>query len=284
MYELRPPSAPLRPFIEHYWFVRADEEPVDLRVDVFVDGRADLVFNFGDPYLREVIGGPAVEHTRSNLDAQRLEPIRISQRGRVRIAGVRFHLGGLGPFVSRPLRSFTGQTPDPTAVFGDAVRAVEHDLERTDDLDASAALLDAFFEACLTRETPFDRFDRALRCLVDSHGTAGVEEIASAGGVSSRHLERLFARYLGIAPKMTGRILRFQRVLRALMRDPGCPLARLAAEAGYFDQAHFIKDFKRMSGGVPRGYRGYYPPEGPADFAPNVVVFLQDGPRRHGPG
>ena len=68
-----------------------------------------------------------------------------------------------------------------------------------------------------------------------------------------------------------------ERTLRALMTDPGCPLAQIATETGYFDQAHFIKDFKRMSGGVPRGYRGYFPPEGPSDFAPNVVVFLQDG-------
>ena len=86
----------------------------------------------------------------------------------------------------------------------------------------------------------------------------------------------MFARYVGIAPKVVARILRFQRAIRALMQDPKCSLAEVAVAAGYFDQAHFIKDFKRMSGGVPRGYRGYYPPEAPAHFAPNVVVFLQD--------
>ena len=60
------------------------------------------------------------------------------------------------------------------------------------------------------------------------------------------------------------------------MEDPGHPLAEVAAEAGYFDQAHFIKDFRQMTGGVPRGYRGYYPKDAPTDFAPNVVAFLQD--------
>jgi hypothetical protein len=57
VYELRPPAGALRGHIEQYWFVRGDgPEPLDLRVDVFVDGRADLVFNFAAPYLREVIG------------------------------------------------------------------------------------------------------------------------------------------------------------------------------------------------------------------------------------
>lgn len=89
-------------------------------------------------------------------------------------------------------------------------------------------------------------------------------------------MDRWFARQVGIPPKTVGRILRFQGALRALMRDPGVPLADVAADAGYFDQAHFVRDFRRMTGGVPRGYRGYYPPAGPADFAPNVVVFVQD--------
>jgi hypothetical protein len=60
------------------------------------------------------------------------------------------------------------------------------------------------------------------------------------------------------------------------MTDPGVPLGVVAVETGYYDQAHFIRDFRLFSGEVPRGYRGYYPPEGPADFAPNVVVFVQD--------
>ena len=103
--------------------------------------------------------------------------------------------------------------------------------------------------------------------------------MASAAGVSSRHLDRIFARHLGVPPKTLGTVLRFQRALASLMREPEGTLADVAASAGYFDQAHFIKDFKRMTGGVPRGYRGYYPPKGPNDFAPNVVVFLQDAER-----
>jgi AraC-like DNA-binding protein len=169
VYQLRRPDPNLTRFLEHYWFVTSDEGPVDLRVDVFVDARADLIFNFGAPYTRRVI---------------------------------------------------------------------------------------------TTAE--------------DTHGGATVEAMAKSAAVSSRHLERLFARHLGVAPKTLARVLRFQRALGALMRDPEGTLADVAADAGYFDQAHFIKDFRRMTGGVPRGYRGYYPPQGPHDFAPNVVVFLQE--------
>jgi AraC-like DNA-binding protein len=280
VYTLRSPHPDLARYIEHYWFVTTDDGPVDLRVDVFVDARADLVLNFGAPYTRQVIGGDTIEHVRSNLDAQRLVPIRILQHGLVRIAGVRFRLGGLAPFTRVELRRFTNDTPAPSVIFGETAGELERAVEAERDPAAQAALFDQFFRAHLVLDSAHARFALALDHLAESDGNASVEALANVAGVTSRQIDRLFARRLGIAPKTTGRVLRFQRALRALMRDPGRPLVEIAADAGYFDQAHFIKDFRRMTGGVPRGYRGYFPPDVPTDFAPNVVVFLQDGDRR----
>lgn len=281
MYQLRAPAKDLARFIEHYWFVTHEAgEHVDLRVDVFVDGRADLIFNLGAPYERQIIGGETRSITQSNLDAQRLDPIRIVQRGAVRTTGVRFRLGGLGPFVRTPLRPMTGATVPPAEAFGDEVLSLEAALRESGDLDAQARQFDTFFRARLVVDTGYEAFARALDASIASDGAASVEEVAAAAGVNVRQAERLFARYLGIPPKPLGRVLRFQRALKSLMRDPGVSLADVATAAGYFDQAHFIREFRRMSGGVPRGYRGYFPPQGPADFAPNVVVFVQDARRR----
>lgn len=275
MYQLRFPDPLLAPYIENYWFVTPDDGPVELKVEVFVDGRADLIFNFGAPYSREVIGGETASRAASNLDAQRLVPIRIVQRGLVRIVGVRFRLGGLGPFVGGDLRPYTNLTPSPAEVFGPDVVALEEALKEAGP-DEAAGLLDRFFQARLEVDAGRAPFERALASLVESNGAVSVDQAARRAGVSVRQVDRLFARQVGVAPKTVARILRFQSTLRALMGDPGGPLAGVAAEAGYFDQAHFIREFKQMSGGVPRGYRGYFPPEGPRDFAPNVVVFVQD--------
>lgn len=276
MYEIRFPTEALQPYIENYWLVRPDRGPVDLSVNVFVDGRADLIFNFGAPYERTCLGAETRAIAESNLDAQRLSPIRITQRGDVRVSGVRFRLGGLGAFVA-PVHPWTDATPAPTEVFGADAARLEQSLGDTLDVDAHAALYDAFFLERLSVEGSYATFARALEALVADPGLT-VEALARSVEVSPRHVERLFARHLGIAPKTLARVVRFQSALRMLMKDPGVPLATVAAETGYFDQAHFVRDFKRMSGGVPRGYRGYYPPDGPSDFAPNVVVFVQDDP------
>lgn len=278
MYQLRTPAPELLPFIEHYWFVTPDEAPMRLRVDVFVDGRADLVFNHGDPWTREVIGGDTTSHDGPCLDAQRTVPIRVHQRGSVRICGVRFRLGGVAPFARAPLHPFTNHTPLPEAVFDPSVSDLAAALAQADTVDAQAAQLDAFFRGTLQPGAGHASFARALDRLVEAEGGAPLPELARAAAVSARQLDRLFRQHLGIPPKTVARVLRFQRALRALMRDVRGSLSDLAADAGYFDHAHFIKDFRKMTGGVPRGYRGYFPPEAPHDFAPNVVVY--DLPRR----
>jgi len=277
MYRLRPPAEPLRRYIENYWFVsHAPGEDVELRVEVFVDARADLIFNFEAPYRREVIGGATTQHDRSNLDAQRLVPIRILQHGAVRIVGVRFHLGGLAPFTRLRVAEWSGGTPLPEQVFGDETRQLEWALRAEPDLAVSGKMLDEFFLGRLRFDGAQATFERALSALVAGGGRAPVSRLAEVAASSPRQIERLFARSLGFPPKTVGRVLRFQSSLRQLMADPGVSLGEVAADAGYFDQAHFVRDFRLFTGGVPRGYRGYYPPEGPADFAPNVVVFVQD--------
>jgi AraC-like DNA-binding protein len=279
MYVLRQPAAELRSHIEQYWFVLdAAGESVDLRVQVFVDARADLIFNFGAPYKRQVIGGPVTEIAASNFDAQRLVPIRIEQHGRVRVSGVRFHLGGVGAFTTDNLSERSGSTPVPGDVFGVDAYRLEADLRAERDPDAAAALLDAFFLGRLAGDGPNDGFERSLAVLLASDGRAPLSEVAGAAELSQRHIERLFARELGFPPKTVARVLRFQWALRNLMKKPDAPLGTIAAAAGYFDQAHFVRDFKQFTGGIPRGYRGYYPPAAPTDFAPNVVVFVQDAP------
>jgi AraC-like DNA-binding protein len=282
MYRLAVPHEDLLPFVEHYWAVSVSPgEVVDLSVDAYVDARADLVFNLGDPYLRSTIGRRPARFAASNLDAQRTVPIRIVQRGAAATVGVRFRAGGLAPFLRQPAAAFTNRTPGIMEVFGGDAMLLESRLsECRADVGAQGTLIDAFLRERLVLDDSWAAFDRLRREIEDNGGLVPVEELARASGLSSRSLVRLFARHLGIRPKLYARIARFQKALRLLMHDAKIALGTVSTECGYFDQSHFVKDFRRFTGGVPRGYKGYYPPQGPSDFAPNVVRFLQDDRER----
>ncbi|MFO0615552.1 MAG: helix-turn-helix domain-containing protein [Polyangiaceae bacterium] len=275
MYQLAFPAPALAPFIESYWFVfKTDEVPVELSVDVFVDLRADLVFNFGAPYSRAVHGERPRLIRASNLDAQRIRPIRIEQRGDVLISGVRFKSAGLSPFVTKAVDAWSDQVVPVPAVFGKPGHALEAALRRAGaDRAAQTQLFDAFFLERLSL-TPAKQTLHTLKTAIEAEGgLERMDELCARTGVPPRQLDRLFRAHLGFPPKAFARVVRFQRALTRLKRDPGCTLAAVAAECGYYDQPHFAREFKALSGTAPSARVGYFPEGAPSDFSPNLVQF-----------
>lgn len=264
MYQLRPPDPTLSRYIEHYWFVRAEPQaPFDLTVDVYVDLRADLIFNFGVPYRRGV-GGAWVEQQASNLDAQRMHPIKIAQRGEIVNTGVRFRTGGLAAF-----------TTESVHLWNDRIVPIDEAFAHTPELrdrsvDEQKALLDRYFRGRLAL-TPAKESFFALKERIEG-GVTRMQELDAP----MRQLDRLFKANLGFTPKTLARVVRFQAALSRLKRDPGCTLAEVAAECGYYDQSHFVREHKALAGVSPKQQVGYFPKDAPADFSPNLVQFVQD--------
>lgn len=93
----------------------------------------------------------------------------------------------------------------------------------------------------------------ATTIISDSHGQIKVREAARQTGYSERHLNRLFLAQIGVGIKNYARLTRFNYVLKHIQKSP-CFLAALSQQAGYFDQAHFDKDFKAISGVSPQKY------------------------------
>ncbi len=278
MYQLAFPAAELAPYIESYWCVHATADvPLDLTVDVFVDLRADLVFTFGAPYERGVAGGERESIGRSNLDAQRSHPIQITQRGEVSLVGVRFHAGGLSPFVVGPVQTWNDRVVDLAEVFSDDARTLEDKLRAAgSEMGRHADNLNAFFASRLRISESYRVFQSLKEHLHAVPGDARMDELCARRGVSQRQLDRLFRAHLGFSPKTYARVVRFQRALNQLKKDPGCTLADIAARCGYYDQSHFVREFRAYAGTAPKARVGYFPAGAPADFAPNVVQFVQD--------
>lgn len=276
MYELRAPDDRLAPFVEHYWFVRTTpERPFSVSVDAYVDARADLVFTLGSGYTRTVFGESPEWCEASNLDAQRLHPIRIDQSGVLHLAGVRFRVGGLTAFTPADLSRWTGRVVPVAEAFGAPGTATHDALGGADSVDEQAVILDGLLLGTYRTGDGLARFQSVLPEALRADPRPTIDDLAASAGCSVRHLERLFAQHLGMTPRTLLLIVMFQSALQMLMTDPGCPLSDVAARAGFHDQSHLVRTFRRFSGGAPREFRGYFPQDGPEDFAPNVVGYVQ---------
>src|SRR5215468_5118644 len=120
---------------------------------------------------------------------------------------------------------------------------------------ARFAVLDRLLGAALNadRSVP-DEVARAWGLLLRSRGTMPIRDVARDVGRSERHLGALFAREIGLRPKTAARVVRFDRARRVLERNVGAGrpnIAGAAAECGYFDQAHLIRDWQQFTGLAP---------------------------------
>ena len=273
MYLILPPHPSLAPYIDNYWLLNT-QRPADdaLREHIFVDVRADILFNFGAAYVRESADGTATTLAASNVDAPRDQPVSVVQSGHVRLVGVRFRPGGLAAFVPMPVGHLLNLTADTGDVLGAVVRELESRLYDAPTAHAQKTLLDGFF---LSRLSPPSKYALAQAVIgrLDTGDTTRIDQLAAEFGYSARTLDRIFIQVVGVPPKVYARIARFQRAL-ALLTQP-ITLTEVALAAGYFDQPHLTREFRVLAGQTPERARADLFARLP-DPAPNLVRFVQD--------
>ncbi len=278
MYQLIDPHPLLKPFIECYWVARSADGFV-LRETIYVDGKADVMFNFGSAYERTPLrdGGNIAALVRSNVDGQRKFPLAILQQGSIDLVGVRFQPGGLAAFLPLALIELSNHTLDIGAIFGAAGVMLEQQLyDCAGNAIAQAELLNTFFLRLLN--TP-DRLmlTRRLASMIDAaDADIAVWRMSRQSGYSIRQLDRLFNQYLGFSPKFYARIVRFQRALDLLMKSTKeRTFAEIAYVCGCYDQAHLNKEFNALAGSSPQQVRLYLLERTAAAPPPTLVQFLQ---------
>ncbi|MFW3474275.1 AraC family transcriptional regulator [Streptomyces microflavus] len=244
----REPAPALRPYLEHYWLIDWDlDQPYAAHVVPHPSVNLVLQRYEAGESARERAGYAEVAGIGLGLFTQKLT-------GRGRVCGVQFRPGGFRPFApEHALSDLTGRRIDAAEVLRTPppVGAV---LD-PDDEDARVRALDACLLALEPRPDPQAMLAMELvdRVRTD-RSVRRVGQLARSAGLSPRTLQRLFSAYVGVGPKWV--ILRY-RIHEALERaesEPAVDWARLAADLGYSDQAHLVRDFTATVGVPPTAF------------------------------
>jgi AraC-like DNA-binding protein len=124
-------------------------------------------------------------------------------------------------------------------------------LTELKELKSASHRMTALQQAIKIPETAIDPIGRAIEAMAGAHGNVNLDSLASQANISSRQFRRRCHEEAGLTPKQLCRILRFRHARQLAGASAKPNWSRIAAEAGYFDQAHLIRDFQEFTGRTP---------------------------------
>lgn len=234
------PSPALAGLIQHFWIVRWD-----------LRGLA--------PQVRETLPHPNI-HIVFEPGRTRIQGIHSGRFTRVLegqggVFGVKFRPGGFRPFLRRPVSDLRDRSLALEEVFGDAAAELEADVFAHRDDTGQLAVVERFFGPRLPPHDPdVARVADIADAVAIDRDITTVEQVLERWGIGKRTLQRLFNGYVGIGPKWVINRYRLHEAIERLAEGGDVDWAQLALELGYFDQAHFIRDFKALVGRPPAEY------------------------------
>jgi AraC-like DNA-binding protein len=236
------PGPELAAFLDHFWIVEWD-----------LEGQS--------PFVQRTLPYPCVHlvfdsRVRSGIWGVPSGAFDYELKGAGKVCGLRFRPGAFRAILGRPLHTITDRVLALGDVFPwDALEAERAVLGAPDDAGMMAAASRLLAPQLPAPDPQLDRIGEILRAAEATPGLTQVEQLAEASGMGVRSLQQLFSEYVGVSPKWVIRRFRLHEAADRLASGGEPDLAALAQSLGYFDQAHFTSDFRRLVGQTPAHYR-----------------------------
>lgn len=260
------PSPDLTPAVERLWSV--DAATREFQEQVVPRRTVELIVNLGEPHDLRLEDGRTVQHRRAWVSGLQTGCLHVHSRSAPRLIAASLRPAYAGRVVGARADELAEAVREWESPHLNALR------ERLLDTTGTAARFRRFEHYLRTRlaaPRPFDpAFAWAAEALADGAGTVRVGEINRQLGLSRKQFIQRFRQQVGLAPKRFAQVLRFDRVIAGIRMQRKVRWTEVAHQCGYYDQAHFNRDFRRFTGCTPGEFLGARDPSGQA-------MLVQDG-------
>ncbi|MFL1896639.1 DUF6597 domain-containing transcriptional factor [Aquimarina sp. 2-A2] len=254
-YQTFEPNKNLNTFIKCYWTLESSKEEKNHRQTIVPDGCIEMIFHYGDLYSQYLENGDSTTQPRCFVIGQLTRPLIIEPTGITGIFSVRFHPDGFLPFTTLPIKDLENTAVSLEKLFGKIGQEIELKILNADSTSERINHIETFL---LSRLTDIQTVDRIVKSTVDTiltaNGQFSVDELSKQININRRQLERKFSTIIGLSPKQLSKTVRLQATLKMLLNNKYTSLTSLAYEGDYYDQAHFIKDFKEFTSLTPKEF------------------------------
>lgn len=249
------PSPKLSRFVRCFWILEDEvnsDKPYIHRV--MADGCAEMIFHYQTPF-DEIFSENKIETSfNSGLHGQSQNFRRFIVHRNFGIFGVYLYPFTLPLLFSMPSDELSNEMPDLPTLMGNEGKILEEQIMLAKTNEKRIEIISAFLEKKINQNYRHEpAVFASIYNIIQTKGFTNVQKLAAESFLSTRQFERKFKAFSGFSPKLYSRIVRFQSALN-MYGDSEKSLTEIAYECGYYDQSHFIHDFKEFSGQHPRSF------------------------------
>ncbi|MGO3707542.1 MAG: AraC family transcriptional regulator [Mesonia hippocampi] len=255
-YQTYQPHIDLKSLISCYWTLEVPKQSEPQKQRIVPDGCIEMAFILGDDIKRYTSEIEFVLQPRAMVLGQTIEPFYIEPTGFVKTFAVRFYPYGFANFVSEPINNLVNrETPINQLFRVENADDLEQKIIKAENTEQRIRIIEKFLLDRLNDEKIINRIVKnTVDSLLSTNGSFSINSILKDNLSKRRQLERNFKKQIGVSPKQLGKVIRLQTALKMLLNQKSENLTDIAYESEYFDQAHFIKDFREFTGINPKKF------------------------------
>lgn len=246
------PSDILKPYVKSYTVITIDRDLVE---EVFYpSGYVDLVINISEGSATTIIDGRIRKLPQVELLGHLTLPSRLSVSKGTVVLIARIYPYASSLFFPNPMCEFTNFATDAYGIFSREIYDFYDSLMEARDLKHKVGMLDRFLVKKLIQHEKKFRKLKIIKQVCGNIYTTGDAfdsmALSKSYGLSERYIQKLFTDMVGISPGAFFSVYRFNKSLAQVLSTTHS-LTSIGYDCGYYDQAHFIKEFKKFTGITP---------------------------------
>lgn len=257
-YQTFQPHPDLAPLISCYWTLEVPADDDAQKQRIVPDGCIEMAFILGDDIKRYTSEYEFILQPRAMVLGQTIEPFYIEPTGYVNTFAIRFYPYGFANFITGSIKDLANKETSLELLFEEKTsKELEQKIIQAKDVKQRIEIIEIFLLERLNDKSTIENVVKTtIKALLSTNGNASIKKILKDDLPKRRQLERNFKKQIGVSPKQLGKVIRLQTALKLLLNKKEENLTNIAYESEYYDQAHFIKDFKEFTGTNPKEFLG----------------------------
>lgn len=243
------PSDQLKNLVKEFWIVE-NEDPAPYRQKIIPDGYSEIIIHYGDPYKINLNGN---WESQSNIlfSNQISKYFFLENTGTSGMIGIKLHPLAFFELFGQNMDSLTDVIVPLDSLIPEHHKSLMEIAKKGLGMNERVHLAESWLISITPKSESKVRL--AIDRILEQKGITDIEALASEIDLSARQLERQFKKMIGLTPKFYSRIIRFSNIFQ-VMDSEDTSWVKIALQSGYFDQSHFIRNFKEFTGEEPSAY------------------------------